>query len=214
MRLRRRRPPVLAELSGGAPQGAGPGALRRDDMEAYRGLLERLDGGGVRTVLLTGDGDGGATAAVGLATTATAAGRRTALIECDLAQPRLAEALGLAAAPGIAEYVRGEAQAQALLKPVVLAGPGSGGAGGPLVCVVAGRPGPDAPELTSSERLGEALGQVGAAYELTVVVGPALGFRYSLTALLARADATIACLDRAERRRKLPVPVTGLLLRG
>lgn len=212
MRLGRRRPPVLAEVSGGPPEGAGPGALRRDDMDAYGALLERLDGAG--TVLLTGEGEGRGAAAVGLATTATAVGRRTALVECDLAHPRLAEALGLATAPGIAEYVRGEAEAQALLMPVVLAGPGSGGAGGPLVCVVAGRPGSDAPELASSERLGEALGQLGAAYELTVVAGPALRFPHSLIALSARADATIACLDRGERRRKLPVPVTGLLLRG
>lgn len=212
MRLGRRRPPVLAEVSGDAPEGSGPGALRRDDMDAYRGLLERLDG--ARTVLVTGEGEGRGAAAVGLATTATAAGRRTVLIECDLAQPRLAEALGLAAAPGVAEYVRGEADAQALLKPLVLAGPGAGGAGEPLVCVVAGRPSPDAPELTSSGRLGDALEQLGAAYELAVVAGPGLRFQHSLTALLSHADATIACLDRAERRRNLPVPVTGLLLRG
>jgi len=212
MRLGRRRPPVLAEVSGEAPDGEGPGALRRGDMEAYGGLLERLDG--ARTVLLTGEGEALRSAAVGLATTATAAGRRTVLVECDLAHPRLAEALGLAAVPGVAEYVRGEADAQALLKPLVLAGPGSAAAAGPLVCVVAGRPASDAPELTSSGRLGEALQQLGAAYELTVVVGPTLRFQYSLTALLSHADATIACLERAERRRKLPVPVTGLLLRG
>jgi len=216
----RRRPPVLAEISAGPPPGAGPGALRRGDLDAYGGLLERLDG--QRTVLVTGEADDLAaaavslatTAAVGIATTAAAVGRQTVLVECDLAQPRLAEALGLATAPGMVEYLRGEAEAEALLKPVVLAGPGSGGAAGPLVCVVAGRPAADAAELLASERLREALERIGAAYELAVVAGPSLRRHRSLTALMSQADATIACLSRSNRRRKLAVPVTGLLVQG
>ena len=42
--------------------------------------------------------------------------------------PRLADALGLAPAPGLHEYLRWEAEAPEILQPLVLAGPGLGGA--------------------------------------------------------------------------------------
>lgn len=212
MRLGRRRPPVLAEISGGPPEGAGPGALRRADMEAYGALLERLDG--ARTVLLVPEAGQPGSAALGLATTAAAAGRRTVLIECDLARPRLAEALGLATAPGVGEYLRGEAEARELLKPVVLAGPGAGGATEPLLCVVAGRPVDGAASLLDSDRLRRALAEIAAAYELAVIAGPPLEGDPSPAILRPHVDSAIACVARANRRRKPPLPVTGLLVHG
>lgn len=212
MQLGRRRPPVLAEISGGPPEGAGPGALRRADMDAYEALLGRLDG--ARTVLVAAEREEWGSAAIGLATTAVAAGRRTVLIECDLARPRLAGTLGLATAPGVGEYLRGEAEARELLKPVVLAGPAAGGASEPLVCVVAGRPVDDAGSLLASDRLRRALIEIAAAYELAVIAGPSLGGDPSPAILRPHVDSAIACVARARRRRKPPLPVTGLLVRG
>ena len=68
-------------------------------------------------------------------------GRRTVLVECDLARPRLAADLGLAPGPGLHEYLRWEAEAAEILQPLVLAGPAAAGAGEPLVCIAAGRAG-------------------------------------------------------------------------
>jgi Mrp family chromosome partitioning ATPase len=211
MRLGRRRPPVLAEISAGPPQGAGPGALRRGDMDAYGELLRRLNGS--RAVLVTGEDEESGGAALGLATTAAATGRRTALVECDFAEPRLAGALGLAAAPGIGEYLRGEAEKQAILKPVVLTGPGSVGAGEPLICVVAGRPVAEAGSLLASDVLRETVDGLRAAYELVVLAGPSLRDEQTVRALQPLADATIACLGPTERR-ELPVPVSGVVIQG
>lgn len=202
---------VLAEISSRASPELRAGTLRRSDLEAFGGLLQEL--AGVRVVLLTGSGAGRREVAAGLAAAAVAGGRRTVLLECDLVEPALADALGLANAPGLSEYLRGTVQAEDLLKPVVLAGPGSANATDPLVCVVAGRPADDGPGLLSSPALARALAGLRDAYELVVIDGPPLGDESSLTALLAHADSTIACLAAAESR-SLSIPVSGLVILG
>lgn len=209
MRLGRRKPPVLAEVGGGRD---GAGSLLRGDLEAYGGLLERL--GGARVVLVSGGRDGKGAVPVRLAATAAASGRRTVLLECDLAEPTFAATLGLATAPGMSEYLRGEAEATGILQSLVLAGPGSAGASEPLACVVGGRPVRDAWEPLASERLRLALQRLRSAYDLTVLGGPPLEEGHSVAALLGQADSTIACVRRSQVRRRLPVPVSGLVVQG
>lgn len=208
MRVSRRKPPVLAEVSGGRPDR--PGTLRRRDLEAYGGLLEELRG--ARAVLMTGARAARREVAIGLAATAAATGTRTALLEGDLVEPGLADALGLARAPGLHEHLRGQVGAGDILKPVVLAGPGSAQATEPLVCVVAGRPSADGPRLLASAPFAQALSGLRAAYDLVVIDGPPLRDEHSLRALLALADSAIACLGRSESR-SLPISVSGLVIR-
>lgn len=208
MRLRRGKPPVLAELSGDRPDGHV--ALRGRDLKAFDGLLKEL--GGARTVLTTGTRTDGREVAMGLATTAAAAGKRTALLECDLVDPGLADAVGLARAPGLHEYLRGKAEAEQVLSPVALAGPGSAGAREPLVCVVAGRPSIDGARLLASDAFFDALAGIRAAYELVVIGGPPLRDELSLRAVLPLADASLACLGPKDSR-SLPVSVSGLVIR-
>lgn len=202
---------VLAEIPPRSSPGLRTGTLRRSDLEAYGGLLEELRG--ARSVLMTGAGPGRREAAVGLAAAAVATGTRTALLECDLVEPWLADALGLARAPGLHEYLRGAVEAEGILKPVVLAGPGSTGATEPLVCVVAGRPSAEGPRLLSSDAFAEALVGLRAAYDLVVIDGPPLEDENSLRALLALVDSTIACLGPSQSR-KLPISVSGLVIQN
>jgi Mrp family chromosome partitioning ATPase len=202
---------VLAEIPSRTAPGLRPGTLRRGDLDAFRRLLGEL--GGARVVLVTGAGEGRRGAAVGLATAAVAGGRRTALVECDLVEPWLADALGLAGAPGLNEYLRGTAKVEDALKPVVLAGPGSADASEPLVCVVAGRPSAEGPRLLASAALSRALSGLRTAYELVVIAGPPLKDEHSLRALLAPADATIACLSPSEPR-DLPISVDGVVIQN
>lgn len=202
---------VLAEIPSRSSPELRTGTLRRSDLEAFGGLLRELDGVGV--VLLTGSGESRREAAVGLATAAVVGGRHTALLECDLVEPWLADALGLANAPGLSEYLRGAVGAEEVLKPVVLAGPGSVDASEPLVCVVAGRPSGEGPRLLASPALSRALAGLRAAYELVVIDGPPLKDEHSLKALLALADATIACLSPSESR-SLPISVSGLVIQN
>jgi len=220
MRGGRRKLPVLAEISGPAPGDSRAWALRRADHEALaklQGTLERH-----RAVLVAGTE--GLAAAVALAAAASAAGRRTALLECDLVRPRLAADLGLAPAPGLHEYLRWEATAPEILQPLALAGPASQGATEPLVCIVAGRPAADLATLVNLESFRHALAKLRAAYDLVVLAGPALDSGPGpLEAVAARADTLLAAVPAAvasgrsggELRaalRRLPVEVRGAIV--
>jgi Mrp family chromosome partitioning ATPase len=202
---------VLAEIPPRSPPDLRAGSLRRSDLEALSGLLEELRG--ARSVLITGEGTGRRGAAAGLAAAAAAAGKSTALLECDLVAPGLADALGLALAPGLHEYLRGTADVESILKPVVLAGPGSAEAREPLVCVVAGRPSAAGPRLLASDAFAQALAGLRAAYDLVVIDGPPLRDEQSLRAVLALADSTVACLGPTDSRN-LPVTVSGLVIQN
>jgi Mrp family chromosome partitioning ATPase len=211
MPRRRGRPPVLARISDPAEGTGRAGSLNRSQLEAFGEISEAVGDAGA--VLATGD-EGKSALALGLSTVATAKGRRTALVECDLAVPTLAERLGLARTPGLHEYLLGGAEAAQLLQPVVLSGPASAGAGAPLVCVTAGAATADGPDLLSSEGFGHAIERLRHAYDLLVLDGPPLGSGYSLSKVAAVADATLACLDRPLPARRLPVPVRGLVIRS
>jgi Mrp family chromosome partitioning ATPase len=200
---------VLAEIPARTSPGLRAGTLRRGDLEVFGGLLKGL--GDARTVLITGAGSGRGETAAGLAATAAAAGTRTALLECDLVEPALAEALGLAGAPGLHEYLRGTVEAEDVLKPVVLAGPGSAAASEPLVCVVAGRPSAEGPRLLASPAFARALGGLRGAYDLVVIDGPPLSDENSLRAVLPQVDSAIACIGPSESR-SLPISVSGLVI--
>jgi Mrp family chromosome partitioning ATPase len=203
---------VLAEIPPRSSPELRAGTLRRADLEAFGALLGELRGAG--SVLMTGEGPVRRQAAVGLATAAAAAGTRTALLECELAEPGLADALGLSNAPGLHEYLRGTADTESILRPAVLAGPGSAAASEPLVCVVGGRPSPYGPHLFASDAFAQALSGIRAAYDFLVIDGPGLDQWGSLTLAMAHAEMTVACLDRGELRRQLSVPVAGIVIQG
>jgi len=208
--LGHRRLPIVAELPGRLPEDVRAGTLRRRDLDAFGALLGWL--GGARSVLVSGAPVERRAAALGLATAATAAGGRTILVECDLAAPALADSLGLARAPGLHEHLRGEADAGAVLRPVVLAGPGSAGAGEPLVCAAAGRSTPDGPALLSSEAFREAVERMHSAYELIVLDGGPLAEEGALVAVAERADRALAVGSRREVPRRLRAHLDGLIV--
>jgi polysaccharide biosynthesis transport protein len=204
---------VLGEIPA---QGSPPlraGTLRRDDLEAFGAILRQLDG--VRGVLVTGEAGPKRAAAVGLAAAAAATGTHTALVECDLGDPALAEALGLAGAPGLTEYLRGEADVARILESVALAGPGSAAAREPLACVVAGSSAAAPAALLGSPAFRHAIEKLRAAYELVVVEGAAVPSEDgALATVAAQLDATLLCAGRLNPIPELSLPVSGLVLQG
>jgi Mrp family chromosome partitioning ATPase len=214
--------PVLAEISAPDRGESRLWSLRRGDYEALREVREQLEAR--RLVVVTGSDGLAAGAAVALAGAASAAGRRAALLECDLAEPRVAVELGLAPTPGLHEYLRWEATAAQILQPLVLAGPEARGAGEALVCIAAGRPAADPSILLDSESFRHATAKLASAYELTVVVAPPLDDPAGvLESVAIRADAVLACVrpgeaagrgGRAVRRalRRLPAPTLGAIV--
>lgn len=203
---------VLAEIPARSSSELRTGTLRRADLGVYGSLLEELRP--ARSVLVTGEAPGRRGAAAGLAAAAAATGTRTALLECELAEPGLAEALGLAVAPGLHEYLRGTADSEAILKPVALAGPGSAQASDPLVCVVAGRPADDGAVLLDSERFRRAVSGLESAYELLVIDGPPPGRVAELLAAMTVAEVTLVWSQRGMPPPSLPGPVAGLVVQA
>jgi Mrp family chromosome partitioning ATPase len=199
--LRRSRHPVLAEVPARRP-GSRPGALTRPELEAFSRLAQGLVDAG--TVLVTGPAGSGV--ALGLAAVAAIGGRRVALVECDLAEPILAETLGVSPAPGLHEYLRGEAEPGQILQALVPAGPASAGAREHLTCIVAGSAAAAPAGLLVSERCRHAVAMLRRAYELVVLDGPPLGGDATgLEALAADADTTLVCARRRELPKRPPL---------
>ncbi len=183
--------PVLAAIDG--PAGDGAWGLRARDFEALAEPLEQLATAPV--LLVSGSGELPRVLGVSLAAAALARGRGAIVVECDLTRPRLAVELGLAAAPGLHEYLRWEAAAAQLLQPVAVAGSAAAEAE-PLVCVVAGRATPDPRTLLGLGSFAQMLERLRSAYSLTVLIGapleaPAGGLRL----LAGRADAGLLALS-------------------
>lgn len=218
----RRSLPVLAEVPTPQTGGSRPGALRGSELRALEGALDRL--GDERSVLVTGEDGIKGPIASGLAAAALSAGRRAALLECDLVSPQLADALGLASSPGLHEYLRWDVESHEILQQLVLAGPRAQGTRQPLVCVVAGEPSGDGAALLSSESFAHAVAKLARAYDLLVIDGPPLGEPELASLAAAQADAALACVRRsqasgkpakalAQAMRRLPGRSLGLIVR-
>ena len=191
---------VLAEI--GAPEAAAgrPWALRRNDLEALAGVRGSL--AGKRVVLVTGLGEAPDAVAVGLAAVAAAAGTPTVLVECDVERPRLAAALGLAATPGLHEYLRWEAGPAEVLQSLVPTGTAAGEKVPALACVCAGRPSDSARTLLGLGSFRHMTAKLRDAYELIVLLGPPLeGAGGALDTVAAEADCSIAALPERPPRR-------------
>jgi Mrp family chromosome partitioning ATPase len=206
---RRPKPPVLARIPGRHGRRRAPGALDRAELEAFDALRRSV--GPSHITLLTGNRDG-SWIAIGLATALVADGRRVALVECDFARPTLASRLGLAEGPGLADYLRYEAEASEILQAIVLAGPASGHATAPLVCVVAGAPTSHGPTLLSSEDFQHALAKLRSAYDCVVLDGPPFEDELSLASVAPQVDLAIACGEAPRVPKRLRDHVDGVIV--
>ncbi len=205
---RRGKLPVLAEVPERRDGGSRPGAQGRAALEGYSRLASALEGS--RAVCTTGAAR--SPVAVGLATAATAEGRRVALLECDLAEPALAGDLGLSPTPGLHDYLREDARPPRIVQPLVLAGPAAGRAVDPLACIVAGEAAASAAGLLVSPRCAHAVEKLRHAYDLVVLLGPALDRDPdALRAVAGLADVAIACGTPREVPKRAPVALAGLV---
>jgi Mrp family chromosome partitioning ATPase len=207
----RRRPPVLGRIPA-ERSDSRRGGFSSAELEALEAVHEGLEGAGV--VLVSGEDGMHGRLALGLAAIATAAGRRAALVECDLARPALAESLGLSPAPGLHELLAGSASPREILQPLVLAGPASAGAAAPLTCVLAGSPAEDPVGLLASEGFAAAIENLRASYEPVVLAGPSFERPHSLPWAAEHADATVAYASGRRLPKELPIRFTGVVQRS
>ena len=216
----RTRLPLLAEVSG-PPEGARAWSLRRSDFEALEQALPQLEGR--RVILITGQREAAPVAAIALAAAASAKGRRAILVECDLAQPRLAAYVGLAPAPGLHEYLRWEAEPADILQPVALGGPAANGDADPLACVCGGRPASKTETLLGLQSFAHMVEKLRAGYDLVLLSAPPLLDEPASVALAVRqADAVVTGMPSASKGeraitkaiKRLPVLALGTIAVG
>jgi Mrp family chromosome partitioning ATPase len=212
---------TIAEIRARSSGDPRAGSLGRRDLESFARIL---DAHGRGVLLVTGAGDGPLSLSTGLAAASAARGTRTALLECDLASPALAGALGLEEGPGLGEYIRGETESRRILQSLVLAGPASAGATAPLICIVAGAPDDAGPLDAGAFR--HALEKLRHAYELVVVQGPPLADESGILREAATsADGVLACVGpqllagRSGRKlgkvlKRLPASLAGVVAYG
>jgi len=213
----RTRIPVLARISG-PPDGARAWSLLRGDFEALEGALPRL--AEQRVVLVGGEREAAPVAALALAAAAAASGRRTILVECDLAQPQLAAHVGLAAAPGLQEYLRWEAEPADVLQPIALGGPAADGSTDPLSCVCGGRPAAKTETLLGLQSFAHMVEKLRSGYDLALLSapppleepGPCLATARQADAIvLAASAATTGDRTLGKAIKRLPIPPLGAI---
>ena len=111
---RRRRGLALAELPLERPRSRFAESLRA----LVAGLVGPVGGGAGRVVLVTSSvpGEGKSTTTTALARLAAAEGLKVLLIDADLRRPALAPLLGVETGTGLVEILRGEREAEAVLR--------------------------------------------------------------------------------------------------
>ncbi|HYF28538.1 MAG TPA: Wzz/FepE/Etk N-terminal domain-containing protein [Baekduia sp.] len=196
---------------GRVPLGHGGASTSDEESEPFRILRTNVgfltSGEPVRSVLVTSPlpQEGKSTVAIGLAWAEAIAGRRTLLVDCDLRRPTVAERLGLEPSPGLAEYLRGEAEAADILQTVLVedaaAASPVNGSGSSVVCIAAGNAARNSAELLDSPRFRDFLAQVSEVYDQVVLdsapllpVGDTLG-------LLSGVDGILLCLRMGQTTR-------------
>jgi capsular exopolysaccharide synthesis family protein len=227
---------IRREALGHAGDLPGPsGSLAPIDAEAFRILRHNVSylaaGEGIRTLAVTSAmaQEGKSTVAACLATASAEAGKRTMLIECDLRRPVLADRFGLAAKPGLTDYLAGQANPQEIMQLIAAPAPSLNGAStevlspAPLVCITSGTPPPRPADLLSSERFRAFVSEVSQAYELVVLdCAPLLSVADTLE-VIPSASAILLCVRLRQTTReqarsvraaldRLPALPTGIVL--
>jgi len=198
-----------------------------EDQEAFRIIRANVDflagQSGTRTLGVTSPlaGEGKSTVAAGIAYANALAGRKTVLLECDLRRPVLAQRFGFDPAPGLSEYLLGDALPGDVLRAVEV----EGSSAEPLVVIPAGVSALQPAELIGSAAFRAFLEQIGRAYETLVAdCTPLLPVGDALE-LLPQLEAVLICLRLAQTTRdqaiaardalaRLPERPTGLVVTG
>jgi capsular exopolysaccharide synthesis family protein len=163
--------------------GNGLGPLADPDEESFRILRQNVRylaaASDTSTLLVTSAmaEEGKSTVAACLAVATAAAGKRTLLVECDLRRPVLAARFGINQAPGLTDYLTGNAEPHEILQvvPGLIDRSNANGsaAAAPaqsnLMCITSGTTVPKPAELIASERFRTFLAEVSQVYDSVIL---------------------------------------------
>jgi succinoglycan biosynthesis transport protein ExoP len=232
------RPSGMGQAVGVAVDGSS--AYEPVDAELFRVLRQNLlflgDGATpIRSVVVTSalPEEGKTTVAASLALASAAAGRLTLLVECDLRRPALCTRLGVAAGPGLADYLLGDAEPHEVLRVVTTADlPADDRAPGfaagadqakPLVCIPCGTVPAHPAELLGSERFRAFLSEASREYDFIVIDSPPLLPVVDALELIPLVTAVLLCVRLTQTTEdqmtaalealgRLPLRPTGLVV--
>jgi receptor protein-tyrosine kinase/non-specific protein-tyrosine kinase len=171
--------------------------VSEDDLEGFRILRANVD-------FLTKDRDlsslvvtsalpeeGKTTVASWYAYASAIAGRSTLLLECDFRRPTMAKRLGLDPAPGLSDFLLGNAKPKEVLRTVAVEGPH---AVETLPVIPAGAGAFEAAEMLGSETFEVFLDQVTRAYDVVIIDSAPLLPVGDTLELLPLADGLLLCV--------------------
>ena len=206
----------------------GKGFVSEDDLEAFRILRRNVD-------FLAGDEElssivvtsalpeeGKSTVAAWYAYVSAVAGRRTLLVECDMRRPVLADRFGVDDAPGLADYLAGDARPKDVLRSVPVKGREAVDV---LPVIPAGENVFQPTEAIGSERFRGFVDQITRAYDVVVFDSAPLLPVGDTLELIPIVDGVLLCvrLDQTTREQAgaakqalehLPDKPTGLVITG
>jgi capsular exopolysaccharide synthesis family protein len=140
--------------------------------------------------------EGKSTVAASLACAGAAAGKLTLLVECDLRRPSVSSRTGLQQAPGLADYLAGDAEPgdvlQSLELPSALSDRGADETR--VVVITAGSPTSHPAELLGSERFRSFVAEVTDAYDMVVLDSPPMLSVADTREVLTEAQSVLVCV--------------------
>jgi succinoglycan biosynthesis transport protein ExoP len=213
-------------LAGGALNGDAP--AHDEELETFRILRTNvnflapdLD---VSTLVVTSAvaEEGKSTVAAGYAYVSATAGRRTLLVDCDLRKPVLADRFAVAAKPGLAEVLGGDAELQDALRAIDVQGAEPVP---PLTLIPAGGTILRPAEMIGSQRFRRFVDQVKHDYDLVIFDSAPLLPVSDTLEMIPILDAGLLCvrIDQTTRHQaqaaseslhRLPDKPIGLVITG
>jgi succinoglycan biosynthesis transport protein ExoP len=220
---------VRADALGLAGVGRnGDSFVSEDDLEAFRILRRNVDflaGDEEITSLVVTSAlpeEGKSTVAAWFAYVNAVAGRRTLLVECDLRRPVLASRFGVEKAPGLSDYLGGEAKPKDVLRSVNVHGREAVDV---LPLIPAGENTFQPAEMIGSKKFEAFLEQTTSAYDIVIFDSAPLLPVGDTLELIPQVDAVLLCVrlgqttkDQAQAAKQamthLPDKPTGLVVTG
>ena len=206
----------------------GDSFVSEDDLEAFRILRRNVDflagdekiGSLVVTSPLPEEGK--STVAAWYAYVSAVAGRRTLLVECDFRRPVLAKRFGVDSAPGLSDYLAGEANPKDVLRSVTAHGREAVDV---LPLIPAGENTFQPTEMIGSKKFKAFVDQTTRAYDMVIFDSAPLLPVGDTLELMPQVDAVLLCVrlgqttrDQAQAAKQamshLPDRPTGLIVTG
>jgi succinoglycan biosynthesis transport protein ExoP len=164
----------------------------RTNLAFLRAADATATGGEVVVLTSAVGGEGKTTTALDLARSIADAGERVLLVEADLRRPTLSATLGLDPGPGLSDVLAGQAELDAVVRPVEVEG---------LAVLPAGTVPPNPAELLGSPRMADLVARLRSTYDKVLLDTPPVLPVTDAAVCAALADGVLVVVRWGRTRR-------------